>query len=82
MKEVLQITISKTKAPKTKLGKWFYWKVYFPIWRIWRPKMLSKIYWAISEGILKILPKSEREKLLKEFKEIDVVIKNKTNEQI
>jgi len=40
-KEYLQITISKKEAPKTKFGKWFYWKVYWNVWCIWKPKFLA-----------------------------------------
>jgi len=76
MKESLVITFSKRKLPKTKFGKWFFWKIYFKIWCIWRPLMISKICWALSELILKMLPKKQREELLKEYEEIDVIIKN------
>jgi len=77
-KEVLQITISERKAPKTKLGKWFYWKVWFQVWRIWRPKMLSKFYKAMSNLMLLPLSKEKRAEVLKEFEEIEVQIVNDT----
>ena len=80
MKDTLQITISKVKSPKSKLGKWFYWNIYFTIWRIWKPKIMAKIYLALSNFFLMFIPKSKREKILKEFENIDVVIKNKTDE--
>jgi hypothetical protein len=81
-KDVLQITISKTKVPKTKLGKWFYWNIYFQVWRVWRPKLMAKIYWALSEFIFCMLPKSEQQKMLKEFDEVKVVIKNETDVKV
>lgn len=80
-KEVLQITLSKSKAPTSKLGKWWYWKIYFPIWNIWRPKMMAKVYMGLSNFILMLIPKSEREKILKEFEEIEVVIKDETKNE-
>ena len=76
MKESLQITISKAKTPKTKLGKWLYWKIYWKIFKIWKPRILAKIYGALALVALSLLPKSEREKLLKEFENINVIIKD------
>lgn len=75
-KEVLQITISKSKIPTSKIGKWFYWNVYFIPFKIWRPKLMSKIYLGLSNICLAILPKAEREKILKEFEEVTVIIKD------
>ena len=72
-KEVLQITITKRRLSKYKLLRWFQHK-WFIVWSIWRPKVTSKFCWYVSQGILKILPEHEREKLLKEFEEIEVHI--------
>jgi len=74
-KEVLQITISKRKTSKYKVIRWFQYK-WFVVWRIWRPKVLSKVCWFLSEMILKMMPQKEREKLLKEFEEIEIHIVN------
>ena len=79
-KEVLQITLTKAKVPKSKIGKWLYWSVYFTVWKIWRPKILAKIYWWLSELFLRMISKSEREKLIKETEDFDVVIKNECDE--
>jgi hypothetical protein len=79
MKEVLQITITRGKQPKTQIGKWLFWKIYWPIWKIQRPKLLSKFYYGLSNFILYLLPKKEREKQLKEFEDFDIVIRDKTN---
>jgi len=76
MKEVLQITISKAKTPKSKLGKWWYWKIYWPIFKIWKPRMLAKIYGALAIVALSFLSKEERIKALKEFENINVTIKD------
>lgn len=75
-KEVLQITITNRKLSKNKIIRWFQYQ-WFIIWGIWKPKVVSKICWYISEGILKILPKEEREKLRKEYEEIEVHIVDK-----
>jgi hypothetical protein len=80
-KEILQITISKHKAPTSKFGKWFYWKIWFRVWYIWKPKVMSKIYKALSTVMLSMLPKAKREEILKELGEIEVHIVNKTNEE-
>ena len=76
MKEVLQITLTNAKTPKSKLGKWLYWKIYWPIFKVWKPRMLAKIYGALAIVALSFLPKQEREKLLKEFQNINVTIKD------
>lgn len=76
MKEVLQITLSKVKAPTSKLGKWWYWKIYWPVFKIWKPKMLAKLYGALSTVALSIMSEAEREKALKEFENIDIKIKD------
>jgi len=81
MKEVLQITISKAKTPKTKLGKWWYWKVYWKIWKIWRPKLLAKFYGGLSMLMLSLLPKNKREEILKEYENIEIVIKDEINDE-
>ena len=77
-KEVLQITISERKAPKTKFGRWLYWKVWFQVWSIWRPKVMSKIFKALSNLMLLPLSKEKRAELNKEFEEIEVQIVNET----
>jgi len=80
MKEVLQITLTKTKVPKSKIGKWFYWEIYWTVWKVWRPKIMAKIYLALSNFFLMLIPKSEREKVLREFEDVTIVIKDETNE--
>jgi len=79
-KEILQITLTKQKTPKSKLGKWLFWKIYFPVWKVWRPKMLAKFYWFMSNLMLFLIPKKERDALLKEFEEIEVHVKDETKE--
>jgi hypothetical protein len=78
-KEVLQITFTKAKVPKSKIRKWFYWNVYWRVWKIWKPHFLAKFYWGLSNLILALLPKAEREKALKEFEDVTVVIKDETH---
>lgn len=80
-RQVLQITIKKVKAPKTRFGKWFYWKVYFPFWRIWRPKMLSKVFKFLAEITFSMLPKSEQKRILEESNDFDVVVKYDNNDK-
>ena len=79
-KEVLQITFTTRKAPKTKFGRWLYWKVWFQFWHIWRPRQLSKFYGALSTLFLSFLPKEKREEILKEFDEIEIQFIDKTEE--
>ena len=76
MKEVLQITLTNVKTPKSKLGKWLYWKIYWPIFKVWKPRMLAKFYGALAIVALSLMPKAEREKALKEFENIKVQIKD------
>lgn len=46
MKEgYFKMTFKKLRVPKNKLLKWFFWNVYWKVWNIWKPKMLSKFYW-------------------------------------
>lgn len=78
-KEILQITISSRKASKYKLIRWFQ-NQWFVVWNIWRPKMLSKFYWFMSEAMLRMLPKEKRDELLKEFDEIEVHIVDNTKQ--
>ena len=77
-KDILQITISERKSPKTKFGKWFYNKIWFPLWSIWRPRMLAKFYKGMSDFMLMFLPKQKREEFLKEFEDVEVQIVNET----
>ena len=79
-KEVLQITIRNRKLSKYKLIRWFQNK-WFIVYNIWKPKIVSKLCWYISEGILKILPEVEREKFRKEYEEINIVIIDKRNKE-
>ena len=80
MKEVLQITITSRKASKNKIIRWLQWR-WFDFWHIFRPKVLSKIYWFLSEMFIRMLPKKQREELRKEYDEIDIHIIDKTNER-
>jgi len=80
-KEVLQITLTKAKVPNTKLGKWWYWKIYWKVWQIWRPKLLAKIFGGLSMLMLSLMTKKAREEALKEFEEIEVHIKDERNEK-
>jgi len=68
-KEILQITLSKQKAPKTKLGKWFYWKIYFKVWKIWKPRLMSKFYHGLYVFFMWLTPKETRKKIEKELEE-------------
>ena len=71
MDEILQITISKREAPKTKLGRWFYWRVWFKIWGIWRPKFLSWFF-----GLF--LSKETKRKL---YDDLEIHIINEINDE-
>jgi len=80
-KEVLQITISKTKLPKSKLGKWLYWNLYWRVWKIWRPKFLAWFFKGLADFIYWCAPKSIKEKWDKEWdEEIKIVVKNEYND--
>lgn len=78
-KEILQITISKRKTSKYKLIRWFQ-NQWFVVWEIWRPKLVSKVCGFMADLMLKMLPKEERDKLLKEFDEIEVHIVDNTKQ--
>ena len=41
--EYLQITIEE-KPIKTKFGRWWYVKIWFPFWHVWRTRMLANFY--------------------------------------
>ena len=75
-KEILQITITSRKASKNKIIRWLQWR-WFDFWCIFKPKMLSKFYWFMSEMFLRMLPKKQREELRKEYEEIDVLVIDK-----
>ena len=66
-KEILQITIEEHKEPKSKLGKWFYWKIWYKIWYIYRVRLKSWFYGGVSNMMLKMMPEAKREELLKEL---------------
>lgn len=77
--KTLQITITKVKLPKSRMLRYLYLKVWFPIWNIWRPKMLAKFYFFLSMCLLALLPKEKRDLLVKEMnEEIDIIIKDET----
>jgi hypothetical protein len=78
-KQILQVTIFKGKNPKTKLGKWIYWKVYFTIFRIWKPLIIGKFYMILSTIFLALLPKTKRDEILKEFIDVKIVLKDDKN---
>ena len=80
-KDLLLITFEKPKEFKTKFGRWWYWKIWFPVWFIFRPRVLSKFYWCMSELSLRMLPKAEREKVRKEMEEWDVMLVNETDDE-
>lgn len=65
-KEILQISFQHGQNHKTKFGKWFYNKIWFKFWFIFRPKMLSKFF-----GLF--ISKETKRKLLEEI-EIQFVI--------
>jgi len=76
-KEILQITISKRKLPKSKFGKWLYWKIWFRVWGIWRPRFSAWFFGALADFMYWLAPREVKEKLDKEFGEIEVHIKDK-----
>ena len=80
-KEILQITISKRKVPKSKFGKWLYWNIWFTIWGIWRPRFLAWLFGGLSNFIYWLAPKSVKEEWDKEFEEIEVHIINELNNE-
>jgi len=73
-KEILQITISKSKKknPKTRFGRWLFWNVYWKVWKVWRPFVMSKIWHGL---YLLLTPTSIKRKIDKELEEINVVVK-------
>lgn len=73
-KDVLQITIKKTKVPKNKIGL-FFWKIHFRVWHIWRPKIMANIYKFLAEATFSMLPKWKQEELLRESSDFDVIVK-------
>jgi hypothetical protein len=42
--EYLQITFEKPKEFKTKFGRWWYVKIWFPFWYVWRMKRVANFY--------------------------------------
>ncbi len=66
-KEILQITIKKPKRFKTKFGKWFYNNIWFTVWYIWKPKVLSIFFRSIADFLYWLAPKSVKEEWDKEF---------------
>lgn len=79
-KEILQITIGKPRKFKTKFGKWFYNKIWFIVWYIWKPKVLSIFYGSIADFIYWLAPKSVKEEWDKEMKEFEFDIRIRTEE--
>ena len=73
-KEVLQITISKSKikTPKTRFRRWLFWNVYWNVWKVWRPRLMSKIWHGL---YLLLTPASMKKKIDKELEEINIVVK-------
>lgn len=70
-KEYLQITLTKIELPKNKLIKWLYWKIYFKVWCIYRPKFLAWFFGGLYNLCEKFLS-NERETVRKhEQKEKD-----------
>ena len=80
-KDILQITFSKRKLPKTKFGRWFYWKLKFQVWDIWRPRFLAWFFSGLSTFIYWIVSKEVKEKWDKEFEEIEVHIIDETKKE-
>lgn len=77
-KKILQITLSKRKIPKTKFGKWLYWKVWFQIWSIWRPHFIAWFFGGLSDFMYWIAPKNIKEEWDKEFENIEINLINET----
>jgi len=78
-KEVLQITLTKRRLSKNKLVRWFQ-NLWFQIWCIYRPKIMSKFYGGIYHLMLKMMSEETRKKYMEEDEEIEVHIINKLNE--
>ena len=75
-KQVLRITIDKTKKPpKSRLGRWWYWDVTGIFW----PKVKSLFFGGIYKFLRWLTPKSVLEKWDEEWDEefggIEVVVK-------
>ena len=57
-KDIIQIEFNKRKPAKTKLGRWFYWEIWFTFWFIWRLRVLSKFYYFMYKIMYVITQKS------------------------
>jgi hypothetical protein len=55
---------------------WFQ-NQWFIVWWVWRPKLISKVCWAILVGFQRMLPKKKWEKVDKEYEEVDIHIVEK-----
>ena len=80
-KDVLQITISGRKVPKSRWGKWLYWNIWFQFTSIWLVKLKSKFFGTLSNMMLSLMPKAKREEVLEEYKEIEVQIVNEMKDE-
>lgn len=80
-KDVLQITLSERRVPKSRWGKWLYWNIWFQFWSIWMVKLKSKFFGTISKFMLSLMSKEKREEVLKEYEEVEVQILNKMGDK-
>jgi hypothetical protein len=69
-KDIIQIELNKRKPAKTKLGRWFYWKIWFTFWFIWRLNVLSKFYFYLNKLIKYIGTKLLSINISEEIKEM------------
>jgi hypothetical protein len=42
------VKFTSIKPFRNKYHKWLYWNIYWRIWMIWRPLLLSKIFLGIA----------------------------------
>ena len=68
-KKLLQITFNEPKKFKTKFGKWFYNEIWFDLWHIRRPKVMSVIYGSLADFIYWLAPQDVKDKMDKELEE-------------
>ena len=80
-KDILQITISKQKIPKSKFGHWWFWNIYWKVWKIWRPKFLAWMFRGLANFIYWLAPENVKQELDKEFEEVEIVIKDKCDKE-
>ena len=79
--EKLVITLEPIRVPRGRFRRWWFFNVYWRVWKIWKPRFLSFVYGNLARFIYWLSPKRIKEEIDAGMQDIEIVIRTKGKDE-